>query len=349
MDRFAEIRRNLDQATMTGLEIGPWYSPVAPKAEGWNTVVVDYQDQAALRRDALNHTSENIRKNADRIEAVDIVWTGQPLDEAALALRPEGYDFVIASHVIEHTPDIVAFLLQCSRLLKPAGIISLAVPDMRKCFDILKMPTGIREMLAAHREKRIRHTPETLFEARALGAVRGGAHAWISGTRTPIELAYDYADIVARYRQEVVEMDRSGPYVDAHAWFFTPASFRLAMLELFEMMLLDLEIVSLVESHGSEFFVQMRRSKRNAIRGQRAINEEKVKLAMQHHAEMDAELAPDYRELAPVRIVREAVRVEIPAPPASETMPTRDVAKLLAVRVKRKVQSMLTKPMARKQ
>lgn len=334
---------------MTGLEIGPWYSPVAPKADGWKTIVVDYQDQAALRRDALNHTSENIRKNADRIEAVDIVWTGQPLDEAALALRPEGYDFVIASHVIEHTPDIVAFLLQCSSLLKPGGIVSLAVPDMRKCFDILKMPTGIREMLAAHREKRIRHTPETLFEARALGATRGGAGAWLSGTRTPIELAHDYADIVARYRQDVTEMDRTRPYVDAHAWFFTPASFRLAMLELFEMKLVDLEIASLIESHGSEFIVQMRHSKRNVIRGQQATNEEKVKLAMQHHAEMDAELAPDYRELAPVRIVRETVRVDVPAPPASETMPTRDVAKLLAVRVKRKVQSMLTTPLARKQ
>ena len=340
MDRFAELRRTLDKA-MTGLEIGPWYNPIAPRSDGWKTTIVDYQDQEALQEAALRHVSETARTRADEIEEVDIVWSGQPLDELALAKNPEGYDFVIASHVIEHTPDILGFLQQCSRLLKPDGIISLAVPDMRKCFDVVKMPTAIREVLAAHRERRTRHTPETLFEARSRGATRNSAGAWLSGTRTPpITLPSSYSDALERYRLDVEAIGKDTPYVDAHAWFFTPASFKLTIFELNEMGLLGYGIASLVESHGSEFIVQMRRSPGKVVRGQDKINAEKVKLTMQHYAEIDAELAPEYREIAPVKIVkeivRETVKVEVPAPPASETMPTRDVAKLLAVRLWRK-------------
>lgn len=97
MMRFDELLRNLDKSTMVGVEIGPFYSPVAPKAHGWKTTVIDFQDGEALRAAARNHKVEAIRKRADQIEDVDIVWSGEPLDTLALSRKPGGYDFFIAT------------------------------------------------------------------------------------------------------------------------------------------------------------------------------------------------------------------------------------------------------------
>src|SRR5206468_9016625 len=129
----------------------------------------------------------------------------------------------------------LGFLQQCSRLLKRDGIVSLAVPDMRKCFDLLKSPTSIREILAAHRERRVRHTPEALFEARAWATTRDGKTAWVAGNHLPIGFAHSFGKAVKRYKTDVRQVGSALPYVDAHTWFFTPASFELAILELNQM------------------------------------------------------------------------------------------------------------------
>ncbi|AZO06019.1 MULTISPECIES: class I SAM-dependent methyltransferase [unclassified Mesorhizobium] len=258
MDRFEELRRNLDKTNMVGIEIGPFYSPVAPKFDGWKTIVIDFQDGDALRSVARDHSVEAIRAKVSQIEDVDIVWQGDPLDDLALVRRPEGYDYFIASHVIEHTPDILSFLQQVSRLLRETGVISLAVPDMRKCFDLFKPASSIREVLTAYREKRVRHTPETLFEARALSVNRNGLGSWLAGSTAPLAFTGNFDHAWRSYQQDVASLDAR--YIDAHAWFFTPASFELLILELNYMRLLDVSITSLVESHGSEFIVQLRKT-----------------------------------------------------------------------------------------
>ena len=80
MSRLGLLRRNLDRS-MLGAEIGPFFSPVVPRSEGWRTIVVDSADAEELRRRARTHDAQVVRDNAHRIEDVDAVWTGQPLDE----------------------------------------------------------------------------------------------------------------------------------------------------------------------------------------------------------------------------------------------------------------------------
>ena len=59
--------------SMSGLEIGPFYDPIAPKRAGWNVKTVDYADYDFLYRLAVNHDSEYIRQRAQNVESVDIV------------------------------------------------------------------------------------------------------------------------------------------------------------------------------------------------------------------------------------------------------------------------------------
>lgn len=293
MDRFETLRKHLTKQ-MTGLEIGPFFSPVVAKADGWNTLVVDYTDGASLREIARNHAAEAIRSAAHRIEEVDAVWHGEPLDTIFPERNPGWADYVVASHVIEHVPDILGFLQQCSRVLGPQGIISLAVPDMRKCFDLLKSPTSIRDVLVAHRERRTRHSPETLFEARAYAVGREGGGAWVAGDHTRLRFAGGLRDAWKLYQADVEALSQASPsYVDAHAWYFTPAGFELVVLELNTLGLIDFSIHSLEPNPGSEFIVQMRRGSQNLDDEEMA--KRRLALALRRYAEFEDEVAATYR------------------------------------------------------
>lgn len=337
MNRFDELTRNLDKNTMVGIEIGPYYSPIAPKAYGWKTTVIDFRDGAALRAEARSHTVEAIRMREKHIEDVDIVWNGDPLDKVAMALNPDGYDYFLASHVIEHTPDLLSFFQQVARLLRKGGIVSMAIPDMRKCFDVFKPISSIREVLAAHREKRVVHTPETLFEARALSLNRNGVGAWVAGSKAPLAFTGNFDHAWQAYQHDVA--NQGAPYVDAHAWFFTPASFELLIFELGYMGLLDLSIDSMVESHGAEFIVQMRAG-RPAKPSLADFDKQRLELSMKQAKEFAAEVVREPAP-APAPPPPQPVYIEVPVYLDPPVQSTAAVARLLAGRVKRKALSLV--------
>ncbi|TRC79841.1 class I SAM-dependent methyltransferase [Mesorhizobium sp. WSM4307] len=332
MNRFDQLRSNLDKGSMVGIEIGPFYSPVAPKRHGWKTTVIDFQDGAALRASAGGHPVDAIRKRVGQIEDVDIVWRGEPLDNLALARNPEGYDYFIASHVIEHTPDILSFLQQVSRLLRKGGIVSLAVPDMRKCFDLFKPPSSLREVLVAYREKRIRHTPETLLEARAMSVSRDGSGSWLAGSKTPLKFTGNFDHAWLSYQNDVV--NTAGDYIDAHAWFFTPSSFELLIHELNYMGMLDLVIRSLEENPGSEFIVQLQARSRASKMTLAEFDLIRIDLSTRQAAEFAAEVVG-----GPAKAPARTVYVEIPVEPPVQS--TAALARLLFTRIWRKAISMV--------
>jgi predicted SAM-dependent methyltransferase len=74
------------------------------------------------------------------------------------------FDGVIASHVIEHFPDLLGFFLAAERMLKPDGILSLVVPDKRFCFDYFQSVSLTGDVHDAHSEQRSRHTRKTAFK-----------------------------------------------------------------------------------------------------------------------------------------------------------------------------------------
>ena len=59
------------------------------------------------------------------IEPVDFVWTGGSLSDAVQPEQHGSFDIFLASHVIDHTPDLIAFLDVAQALLKQDGIFVL--------------------------------------------------------------------------------------------------------------------------------------------------------------------------------------------------------------------------------
>lgn len=239
---FARINKN-----GLGLEIGPSHNPVAPKRQGFNVEIVDHLDQQGLIEKYRHHGVD-----VDAIEPVDYVWSGEPLSE--LIADTGRYDWIIASHVIEHVPDVIGFLDECQKLLKPAGVLSLAVPDKRFCFDHFRPISSTGDLIQAHLEKRRRHPPGWVFDYFSSAASLNGVITWVQGNRGTLK----YIHPIEQARQLFMSsLAQDSPYIDIHGWRFTPSSFRLVLLELRFLELIGLNEVCFVESRGCEFFVSL--------------------------------------------------------------------------------------------
>lgn len=235
------------------IEIGPSYGPLAPKADGWRTTVVDHADRAAL----VAKYGRDPSVDTGRIEEVDVVWNGGPLDEAFPAASRGGYAALIASHVLEHLPDAIGFFTAAEALLDPrAGTLRLALPDRRLCFDIFRPTATTGRLLAAHRAAAPRHGYAELFDHVAYLARLEGRAAW---TAEPLAgLALDHTlEQAFRHAEQAAAPDAA--YVDCHAWQFTPASFELIVLELAALGAIDWRIDWIEPQPYTEFLVSLSR------------------------------------------------------------------------------------------
>ncbi|HUH59496.1 MAG TPA: methyltransferase domain-containing protein [Candidimonas sp.] len=230
-----------------GLEIGPSYNPVAPKRAGFNVQTLDHLDAGKLRAKYAGHGVD-----VGNIEDVDFVWSGEPLPE--LIGAQSCFDWIIASHVIEHVPDMVSFLIQCQTLLKPDGRLSLVVPDKRYCFDYFGTLTMTGQLLDAFAEKRTRPSPGIVFDYIANSTRLNGSITQPMGARIDeFELVHPLAQAQELWRQ----VSQQQAYVDCHCWRFIPDSFRLILCDLNMLGLIQLGVVKEYGTAGFEFFVTL--------------------------------------------------------------------------------------------
>lgn len=246
MDRTARL---LSRATRQSLilEVGAGYNPVAPKAEGWNTHVVDHADQTTLR---AKYAPAAVDVN--RIEPVDTIWQGGPLDAVIPAALLGRFDTMIASHVLEHMPDLIGFLTSAERVMRRGGTMAVALPDRRFCFDCLKPVTTTADLLEAHRAGRARHGIRTVWNHMAYAATIDDRLAWDAATTGQPRLVEDLTRIASL--ATTYDDDPSRPYEDFHCWFFTPAGFRLVMLELGQIGAVNWTVAEVTDTIGFEFF-----------------------------------------------------------------------------------------------
>lgn len=218
-----------------GLEFGALDKPVLGPERG-DIRFVDYASRDALR--AYPHAA-TIDK--DRIVAVDYVWSGSG-SLAKVIGTGELFDYAIASHVIEHVPNIVGWFEGIAEVLKPGGVFNLAIPDKRFTFDARRNLSTLGELVEAHLSNftypSIRQMFDHCFEAVAIDP---GAR-WdkdLDVGRIPrylgdvaLQLAYDQA-------VKVVETQH---YYDSHCLVVTPESFLtlldgLSRLHIFPLVL----------------------------------------------------------------------------------------------------------------
>lgn len=244
MSRLELLRPHFDISGF-GLEIGPGFNPLLPKSQGYHVETLDHTTETGLKEKYRDNSSVDISK----IEKVDYVSKGGTIFD--LIGEKGRYDFIVAAHVIEHTTDLLGFLLDCENLLKNTGVLVLVVPDKRYCFDVLRPLSTTGAILQAHLERRQNHNPGTIFDEIAYNSLRGGAPAWTELNSGPLT----FFSTLEKARQMFEEIQQTGAFVDIHAWQFTPSSFRLILNDLNQMGYLSLREKFFHDTVNFEFYI----------------------------------------------------------------------------------------------
>ena len=245
MNRKTKLLSGLNISAATGAEIGALCRPIVTRGEG-QIYYVDHTSTAELREKYRNHADVKIGELVE----VDAVWGEQSLSEA---LDHKRFDYVIASHVVEHVPDLVGWLSEVNEILKPEGQIRLVVPDKRFTFDLMREESRLSDVLAAYVVKA--RVPQTQAILDHMLNVRNDVHAaerW-NGIPSDGMQAHSLGEAITAAQNAAA----NGTYHDVHCWVFTPASFARICAKLAESGLLQMACANFFDTATNELEFQV--------------------------------------------------------------------------------------------
>ena len=216
-----------------GLEIGAANNPIihSPLCR-----YADYADTETLRA----RFRESQYHGTDSIVDVDYVWAGSG------PLRPivgeQRFDYVIASHVIEHVPNPLGWFRGIAAVIRPGGVFNLAIPDQRFTFDLACPSSSLGELIEADLLGYSRPSPRQIFDNCYYGKAVDPGEPWVRAMDLALTPAYSSNATQLAYDQAAESLD--GKYFDSHCWAFTPKSLLLLLrgicdLGLFDYLLAD--------------------------------------------------------------------------------------------------------------
>lgn len=280
MDRRHFILKMVDRDGL-GLEIGPCHSPITPKREGFKVEIIDH-----LSREQLVERYEGHGVNLDKIEDVDYVWSGQE-GYAELTNKRDHYDWIVSSHNIEHTPDLIRFLNDCSEVLKDDGILSLVIPDKRFSFDHFRSLTSIGDVVDAQLRGDTIHSPGKVLDYCMNVVSRNGQIGWSKRGQGEYKLIHKLSTAQERMARVIEE----GHYFDIHNWCFTPSSFRLLINDLNELGYISMQELDYTPTYGCEFYITLGNVKPGAVK----LFSREERLAMMQEVDKELEEADGFQ------------------------------------------------------
>ena len=171
------------------------------------------------------------------------------------------FDFVIASHVIEHIPDVVGWLQEVAAILAPGGLLKLVVPDKRYCFDVNRPLTTMADLVDAHLRGLRVPSFRQMYDMAANFIPVDATDLW-SGKDVSHQRRTDVGDPDRFAYQFCIEQKQTGAYEDVHCSTFTPSSLvelvrRLQVLDLIPFVI---DAVHPTPSGDYEFFATLRKA-----------------------------------------------------------------------------------------
>ncbi|NEU12665.1 hypothetical protein G3T14_11005 [Methylobacterium sp. BTF04] len=242
--RLARLTHDVALPKGYGLEFGPAANPTSLP----DGLKVSYVDHA---RDA--------HAGLAGAAPIDHAWAGS--GSLAAVLGQTGYDFAIAAQVAQYVPNLLGWFRGIHAVLRPGGVLNIALPDQRFMFDVGRAHSTIAELVEADLLSYTRPSPRQLFahthEARALEP----AQIWAGEDPAQAPRFCGEASLSLAFLRAKEEIE-TGHYVDCHCWVFTPLSFLDAvegatLLGLFPFVLNQ---IGGSEPGAFEFYVSMRRA-----------------------------------------------------------------------------------------
>lgn len=123
-----------------GLEVGALAAPF-PLPLHCTTIYADMKSYNDLRQ-----------SNVDEPWADMVIPTMNTKFETLDAVLDESLDYIVASHVIEHTRDPIGAIGNAYKKLRPGGTLLLVTPDMRRTFDRERPLTPLAHLIEDFKE-----------------------------------------------------------------------------------------------------------------------------------------------------------------------------------------------------
>lgn len=203
---------------LKGLEIGPLNEPLVTNEDLQGQGEIFYLDH--LSTDELKEKySDDPSVDVENIVNVDFVCPDGDLLEAVSGNQ---FDYVVASHVIEHVPNILKFLQGAQKVLKSGGKLFLIIPDKRFTFDYERRETTFGDVLDSFLSDDTKPSVRAVYDHFAKAVEINAHEAWhglLDGKQSKklfsSKVAWDLAN----------DVNRNKTYHDVHLNIFTPQSF----------------------------------------------------------------------------------------------------------------------------
>lgn len=212
----------LKLSTSRGIELGPLHIPIIVKDNNVNILYVDHLDTDGLRKKY---------SNVHDIVEVDRVLSNNSIKETFCNDHP--FDYIIASQVGEHVPDLIRWFQDIESVLQIGGILSIALPDRRTTFDFFREETRMSDIIAAYFGNDIIPSVRAVYDHHSLANF---INMDSPDSLSPDKIIAGYGStkpkLATDYYMDFVNKANSGEYLDVHCWVFTPLSFLLIMYQL---------------------------------------------------------------------------------------------------------------------
>jgi len=203
------------------LEIGPLEAPMAARDDGFtNVFYTDIRSTDELKR----FYAKDANVDCDKIVGIDFVLRE---NYAETFHDVPKFDYVLASHVIEHMPQLLFSLRDIAEVLVDGGRLCLTIPDKRYCFDHYRFPTSFAQAYDIY-HRGITNNPMAVldFVSNAHGTGMNDPVHW---RLNPCDYSFMLANPQIASCEETYLQAMSGKYIDVHFTVFTPESFLVMM------------------------------------------------------------------------------------------------------------------------
>ena len=223
----------LNPSRLKGLEIGPLDKPLLPKSKYEVKYLDVFSTDILVERCKLNPN-----RDENRVVPLDYVIGKHSISD----IVDQKFDYVVASHVVEHLPNLFGWLRDLAKIMNTNGRLFLVVPDYRFTFDMKRPLSSLGELIENDHNQLQKPSFRSVFDQRYYHRQASSHQIWQAhkkGLELELEPSFGSRNVFEFAQRTDSE------YIDVHCNVFEPDSFPSLINESYELKLQPFKCVAM--------------------------------------------------------------------------------------------------------